>query len=186
MGAGSDSQSLCRASTRCDYPEARWTIRSDAPASFSSILNFTGPAKESTVLHAPTRRHRQVLHRCVQAGEKDKRIVKWDGNRNRRCIQPLLHNSMATALTDGDESVLFENSADFRARKNPESTQQVPQPGLRKRHGDFAWRFPMAMPFRRTASRLRSGSHAIPQSTHPRLRYRARGTTQRTRRPHAR
>ena len=37
---------------------------------------------------------------------------------------------VVTALTHGNEPVLFENSADLRARKNPELTQPVPRPEL--------------------------------------------------------
>ncbi len=41
----------------------------------------------------------------------------------------LLHDPMAALLAESDESVLFENPTNLRARKNPESTQPAPQPG---------------------------------------------------------
>ena len=56
------------------------------------------------------------------------RIVKRNRNGYRRCLQTLLHDSMAALLADCGESVLFENPANLRARKNPELTQPAPQP----------------------------------------------------------
>jgi hypothetical protein len=53
----------CSAAARCKSA-TRSTGR------FSSILNFTGPARESAVPHAPIRQHKQAQPRCAQAAEQ--------------------------------------------------------------------------------------------------------------------
>ena len=50
---------------------------------------------------------------CQRAASE--RTVEGHGNRDRRCLQLFLHDPMTASLTDGGESVLFENPADFRA-----------------------------------------------------------------------
>lgn len=61
-------------------------------------------------------------------GSTPDRIVKRNGNGDRRFLQALLHDPVAALLPDCGESVLFENPTNLRARKNPESTQPAPQP----------------------------------------------------------
>jgi len=39
---------------------------------------------------------------------------------------------MAASLPNSDESVLFQNATNFRARENSEFTQRVPQPASRR------------------------------------------------------
>ena len=55
------------------------------------------------------------------------RIMKRNRNGYGCPLNPLLHNLMTAALTDGKESMVFENMADFRARENSEPTQPEPQ-----------------------------------------------------------
>jgi hypothetical protein len=61
---------------------------------------------------------------------KSVRDVKGNRRRYRRVLGSLLHNSMAAALTNSDESILFEDSANLRPRKNPKLTQLEPEPRL--------------------------------------------------------
>jgi len=69
--------------------------------------------------------------------------VKRHPNRDRSCLQPLLHDSMAASLTDADYSVLFENPAHFQ----PERTWSLPNRDLDLGYedvvmdppGDFRW-----------------------------------------------
>ena len=114
------------------------------------------------------------------------RTVERHGNRDRRCLQLLLHDPMTASLTDRDEAVLFENSTHFQARKNPELTQPAPRPGLQRLSGEPAGQFPAARPSRKTASRLQSGSLATLQWIHPGWRYQVPGITQRIRRSRVR
>ena len=43
--------------------------------------------------------------------------MKWDRNRNRRCLPLLLHDPMTASLADRHQSILFENPADLRAEE---------------------------------------------------------------------
>jgi hypothetical protein len=61
-------------------------------------------------------------------------IVKRNGNGCRCRLQTLLHDPMAASLANCDESVLFENPTNLRARKNSEFTQSEPQPESRRLH----------------------------------------------------
>src|ERR1035438_8965477 len=65
-------------------------------------------------------------------------------------FQSLLHDLVTTALTDCDESVLFENPANLRARKNPKPTQPVPRFALRTLHCGIAGRFRKGLRSQRT------------------------------------
>ena len=78
-------------------------------------------------------------------------IVEGYRNGYRRRLQTLLHDPMAASLADCDESVLFENPANLRARKDPKSTQPEPQPGSRKLRCENAGRPQTGRRFRRTA-----------------------------------
>jgi hypothetical protein len=53
--------------------------------------------------------------------------MKRNGNGYGCPLNLLLHNLMTATLTDGKESMVFENMADFRARENSEPTQPEPQ-----------------------------------------------------------
>ena len=60
--------------------------------------------------------------------------MKRNGNAYRGCLETLLHNLMAASLPHSDESVLFQNATNFRARENSE----LPNGYLNLRHKDFA------------------------------------------------
>jgi len=79
------------------------------------------------------------------------RIVERNRNGYCRCLQTFLHDPMAAPLADRGESVLFENPANLRARKNSELTQPAPQPESRKLRCESAGRLRTGRPFRRTA-----------------------------------
>jgi hypothetical protein len=55
------------------------------------------------------------------------RIMKRNRNSYGCPLNPFLHNPMTTVLTDGKESMVFENTANFRARKDSKPTQPEPQ-----------------------------------------------------------
>ena len=59
--------------------------------------------------------------------------MKRDRNGYGCPINPFLHNPMTAALTDGKKSVVFENLADFRARR----TRSLPNRNLDLRDKDF-------------------------------------------------
>ena len=62
------------------------------------------------------RQHRPVpLRGPVMAFEEVARIVMWNGDGYRGCLQTLLHDPMAPALALSGESVLFENARNLRA-----------------------------------------------------------------------
>ena len=77
--------------------------------------------------------------------------VKGNGNGYSRCLQPPLHDPVTTALAHGNESILFENTANLQAGKNPELTQLEPQPALRRPRCENAGRLPRVKRFRKTA-----------------------------------
>ena len=57
-------------------------------------------------------------------GPAPDRIVKRSRGGDCRCLKTLWHDPMAALLAESDESVLFKNPTNLRARKNPESTQR--------------------------------------------------------------
>lgn len=61
-------------------------------------------------------------------GPTPDRIVERNRNCDCRSLQALLHDPVAALLPDCGESMLFENPANLRARKNPELTQPAPRP----------------------------------------------------------
>lgn len=56
-------------------------------------------------------------------------IVEWDRDGNCSPFLLELHDAMTSTLAYNDESVAPKYGADFGAGKNPQSTQQAPQPG---------------------------------------------------------
>jgi hypothetical protein len=72
------------------------------------------------------------LSNDAQQGAASQRVVKRNRNGYRRGLQTLLHDPMAASLTDLCESVLLQNPANLRARKNSKPTQPAPQPGSRE------------------------------------------------------
>jgi len=62
------------------------------------------------------------------------RIVKGNRNRNRRAFEPFLHDTVASAQADRDESVPFENPANLAPRKDA----KLPNRDLNLRDENFA------------------------------------------------
>jgi hypothetical protein len=63
-----------------------------------------------------------------------KSVMEGHGNRDCCSLGFQLHNAMAAVLSDGDESLLFKNLADFNAGKNP----YLPNRHLNLRDEDLA------------------------------------------------
>ena len=78
-------------------------------------------------------------------------VVERDRNSDCCSIDALLHDPVATTLAGYNESVLFENLAYLRTRKNPEITQPVPQPGSRTLHSGTVEKPRKGKPSRRKA-----------------------------------
>lgn len=103
------------------------------------------PRAERSLCFGFEQRSRELrLPNDTQQRAAPDRIVKRNRNRYRRCLQAPLHDPVTASLADRSESILFENPANLRARKNSKPTQPAPQPELRK-------------PRRESAARLRTG-----------------------------
>ena len=112
-----------------------------------------GHSERSPALGLKQRSRELRLPNNAQQRASSDRIVEWNGNGYRGCLQTLLHDLMAPALAHGRESVVFENATDLRAWENSKLTQPEPQPqpGSRRPRGESAGRLRMETPSRRTA-----------------------------------
>lgn len=95
--------------------------------------------------------------------------MEEDGNRNRRCLQPLLHHLRTAALTDATNPFRFENPTNFPSGKEP-GVYPTGTFNLSYEHprSELAGGSPAATLSRRTASVLRSASRASPKLKYPR------------------
>ena len=76
-------------------------------------------------------------------------IVKRDRDRQRCAFHPLLHDPVTGTLADCNESALFENLTNLRARKDSKPTQPEPRPASRTLRSGSAGRPRKRQPSRR-------------------------------------